>query len=187
MRMSSRLYIRFANLNGTDPALDAFQYTGTVKSVYIARTAAGVWAVYVEKSETYDYVHVMDIRKPVMMATGVTVAWTDIQVAAPPGGATRAINAYAGAGSILLGMQTGSVSTTMPNNTSKTGAVVFPVPYATVPLVFLSFFGSASTYDRPLKYVVQAVSETGFTWMLSYASSSGGAVNIYWLATGDLE
>ena len=87
---------------------------------------------------------------------------------------------------LALGIQTGNVATTMPNNTSKTGTVTFPVPYASVPLVFLQFFGSASTYDRPLKYVVQAVSETGFTWMLSYASSSGGAVSIYWLAIGDL-
>jgi hypothetical protein len=87
---------------------------------------------------------------------------------------------------LALGIQTGNVATTMPNNTSKTGTVTFPVPYASVPLVFLQFFGSASTYDRPLKYVVQAVSETSFTWMLSYASSSGGAVSIYWLAIGDL-
>ena len=87
---------------------------------------------------------------------------------------------------LALGIQTGNVATTMPNNTSKTGTVTFPVPYASVPLVFLQFFGSASTYDRPLKYVVQAVSETAFTWMLSYASSSGGAVSIYWLAIGDL-
>ncbi len=77
--MPSRLFIFFANLNGTDPALGSFTYAGKIKSAYINRTAAGVWDVYVEKTETYDTVGVVDFKSPPYMS-GLTVAWTKLRL-----------------------------------------------------------------------------------------------------------
>ena len=87
---------------------------------------------------------------------------------------------------LALGIQTGTVATTLPDNGSKTGTVTFPVPYAEVPTVHLTINVSAGSYDRPMKLMVSAISATGFTWMLSYAASSNPACKIFWLATGDL-
>ena len=89
---------------------------------------------------------------------------------------------------LALGIQRGTVATTMPNNASKTGNVTFPVPYATgtIPVLQLTINVSAGTYDRPMKLMASAISETGFTWMLTYAASTNPACNIFWLAIGDI-
>ena len=101
--MPSRLFISFVNFNGPDPALGSFTYTGNIKSAYIVRATAGVWDVYVEKTESYDAVGVVDFRSPLYMA-GVTVTWTDAQVASVPAGAIMAPYAY-DAGAVLCLMR----------------------------------------------------------------------------------
>ncbi|MGJ4851305.1 DUF859 family phage minor structural protein [Bacillota bacterium Meth-B3] len=185
--MPSRLFIFFANLNGTDPALGSFTYAGKIKSAYINRTAAGVWDVYVEKTETYDTVGVVDFKSPPYMS-GLTVAWTNTQVASVPAGAVKATYAYGdGEGLLALGIQRGIVATTLPNNGTRTGSVTFSVPYAagTTPNMQLTLSGIVGSYDRPMKLAVTALSNTGFTWSLTYASSSNNACDVHWISIGD--
>lgn len=86
-----------------------------------------------------------------------------------------------------LGLQTGIVATTLPNNGTRTGTVTFPIPYAAgvTPNIQLTLSGIVGSYDRPMKLAVTALSNTGFTWSLTYAASSNNACNVHWLAIGD--
>jgi hypothetical protein len=110
------------------------------------------------------------------------------QVASVPAGAVKATYAYGdGEGLLALGIQRGIVATTLPNNGTRTGSVTFSVPYAagTTPNMQLTLSGIVGSYDRPMKLAVTALSNTGFTWSLTYASSSNNACDVHWMAVGD--
>jgi hypothetical protein len=188
--LPGRLYISFVNFNGTDPGLNAFTYSGKVKSSYINRSAAGVWDVYVEKTETYDAVGVVDYLIPYAYQDGVVVTWTDAHAASPPVGAVKAAYAYGdGEGLLGLGIQTGVMATTLPNNGTRTGVVTFAVPYVagSTPNVQLTLSGIIGSYDRPMKLAVTTLANTGFTWSMTYAASSSNACDVHWLAIGVYE
>ena len=85
-----------------------------------------------------------------------------------------------------LGIQVGSVATTLPDNGSKNVSATFPRPYLAAPLVYLTNNVNAGNIANAEKLHVYSVSTTGFTIQLSYGSSSGTACNIFWLAIGEL-
>lgn len=56
----TKILIRFANASTTDPKLEIFDiFNGNAKT-YIAKTATSTWNIYVEKSEAYDNIAVLN-------------------------------------------------------------------------------------------------------------------------------
>lgn len=90
MPASMRLYIRFVNSDNADPAISSFTYTGASSGAYIVKSSASNWDIYVLKSENYDYVNVLDYRRPGMMDGGLHVTWATDQVASLPAGYIQA-------------------------------------------------------------------------------------------------
>lgn len=200
--MIARLYIQFANLDGTDPALAAFTYEGNLKSAYIQRVGAGMWAVWVEKTEAWDAIGVTDIRTSEYMWNKISVQYSNAHSSSIPAGGVKAAYAYGdavipigngGTGAINalgaltnLGIQFGSIATTLPSNGTRTGSVTFAVPYAagTLPNIQLTLGDIIGSYDRVMKLAATALSNTGFTWSLTYEASSSNACTVHWLTIG---
>ena len=83
-----------------------------------------------------------------------------------------------------LGVQSGNVATTLPSNGTRSGSVTFGTPYVNPPDVVLSLSGIAGSYDRPMKLATISVTNTGFTWELTYAASGNNACKVCWIAIG---
>lgn len=87
------LFIAYNNLNGTTPTLQQFRYWGADCSAYMYNAGSGLWHLYVQKSEGYDRIDVVDFWLPYYMQGKVTVTWTNAQVSSVPSGATKATSA----------------------------------------------------------------------------------------------
>ena len=83
-----------------------------------------------------------------------------------------------------LGIQSGSVSTTLPNNSTKTGTVTFARAYATAPTVIPALKYSGSATSTVIKLFIASSTATDFTWYLSSSGSGTTAVEIWWIAVG---
>lgn len=84
----STLEISFVNANTTDPGLAAFVKTG-VTNAYIYKESAGVWNIYVLKTESYDSVDIVDFSQGSYMG-GYTLTWKDVLVSSVPNGYVEA-------------------------------------------------------------------------------------------------
>lgn len=83
-RQQSTCWIQFANLNGTDPGIASFQMIGTAL-FYLYKASASNWHLYVQKSESYDNLSVVEFEKaPYMNNTLVT--WNSTQLSSLPSG-----------------------------------------------------------------------------------------------------
>lgn len=74
---TSRLYVKFANVDGTDPSVDSFTYTGTAITAHLVKTTTSTWSLKVYKTCTWDRVNVVDFSKPYSLMTSVSVEWTE--------------------------------------------------------------------------------------------------------------
>lgn len=85
-----------------------------------------------------------------------------------------------------LGIQMGTVSTTLPINSTKTGVVTFPKAYKTAPTVMLTmdYLGSAGT-GTVIKLFVVGCTATTFTWYIASSGSSAVACNVWWVSFGE--
>jgi hypothetical protein len=77
--------IRFANDIGHDPNLASFYVKGDLTAVRLVKVSSGVWDLYVEKSEAYDCIDIVDIQIGYHMS-GFVIEWTNKLVASNPGG-----------------------------------------------------------------------------------------------------
>lgn len=79
------LELRYANTNHADPGIEFFKKDRENVYAYIQKSAAGVWDLYIHKSETYDRVDILDFKKGTHMSS-VTVTWKDELVSGVPAG-----------------------------------------------------------------------------------------------------
>lgn len=79
------LELRFANTDHTDPGIDFFKKDRENVYAYIHKSAAGVWDLYIHKSESYDRVDIFDYKKGTHMSS-TTVTWKDELVSGVPSG-----------------------------------------------------------------------------------------------------
>ncbi|WP_455794252.1 pyocin knob domain-containing protein [Clostridium butyricum] len=84
--------IQFANSSSTDPALSKFVKRGNVES-YIAKVSAGVWDLYILKSEGYDVIDVINMGKGEYM-TYLNIDWKGTTVTDLPTGYVKATREY---------------------------------------------------------------------------------------------
>lgn len=79
------LEIRFKNTDHADPEVDLFTKDLDGVNAYLYRTSAGVWDLYIQKSESYDRIEILDYKKGSYMS-GISVTWTDTLASSVPSG-----------------------------------------------------------------------------------------------------
>lgn len=85
-----------------------------------------------------------------------------------------------------LGIQTGIVSTTLPNNSKKSGSVTFDHAYAAAPIVMLTLqYNDSANTTTVIKLFLVSATTTGFTWSLQSSGSATNAAQVWWVAIGD--
>lgn len=91
LKTPSELSILFQSVNGKDPAIDSFTYSGGDISAYLVKSAASTWDLYVLKSEASDVIGVTDFSMNFEYQTGIEIDWnTGTQVTELPAGAVIA-------------------------------------------------------------------------------------------------
>lgn len=75
--------IRFANANGTDPDVDIFTHQDA--AVYLVKADTSTWDLYIQKTEKYDHICVIQVDKSRHL-TGVEIEWKEDQVTTLPDG-----------------------------------------------------------------------------------------------------
>lgn len=86
------LYICFQNNSGIDPALAYFRYFGLGYNLFIVKASTSVWDVYIQKSEAYDSISVIDYSTNLSYMSSIHVDWVDYHVNSLPSGYTTADN-----------------------------------------------------------------------------------------------
>lgn len=99
------LFISFRNDQSKDPALSKFIYLGDDINAYIKKVQVSVWDVYIQKTESYDTIGVMDYQKSPYMGS-TSLEFKNIQENTLPDSSTKASRGYQ---KILYG-------STAPNN-----------------------------------------------------------------------
>lgn len=91
--ITSMLYITFASLNGVDPDISLFKYTGYNPSAYIYKSATSTWDLYVAKNSSYDTIGVLEYKQPFYTKDKITLTWTNEHATELPEGAIAATEA----------------------------------------------------------------------------------------------
>lgn len=89
------VYIQFANVEGTDPNIYSFYYNNHgIKNInmYLYKNSAGIWYFYVEKSEAYDHIAILDIKTNLAYMNAVQIKFHNSRVASVPAGSVKAAN-----------------------------------------------------------------------------------------------
>ena len=91
-----RLFLRFTNVNNTDPSVATFTYddmsgvSSNPPTAFVYKEATSTWGIYVRKDSASDYPCITSYV-PYFMRSRVTLTYTSTRVASIPSGATLAI------------------------------------------------------------------------------------------------
>ena len=98
----TRLFIRFANSDSSDPGLDAFQYLGSGSTrAYIVKATTSTWDLYIGKSESYDNIGIVNYTQN-FGYNAITITWQGNQVSSVPSGFRQATNYLSDNASIIV-------------------------------------------------------------------------------------
>ncbi|MDU5101149.1 MAG: hypothetical protein E6240_01805 [Clostridium butyricum] len=86
------IILQFQSANSHDPDLSYIQKRGNIEA-YMVKSSAGVWDLYVQKSEGYDVIEVIDMGKGEYM-TLTTIEWKNVTVTTLPTGYITAGKQY---------------------------------------------------------------------------------------------
>lgn len=84
-RDGGEISIRFNNLNSNDPTLASFKVYQDLAQVKIAKVATSIWDLYIQKSEAWDRIDVVDFQKGLYLSN-LVIDWTNNFSASDPGG-----------------------------------------------------------------------------------------------------
>ena len=83
---SVTLWILFKSTDNTDPGLISFKYNNTKGyQAYLVKKATSTWSLYINKSEPYDFLDIIDVHIPKYTSTVVTYKSTTVSTL-PEGG-----------------------------------------------------------------------------------------------------
>lgn len=85
---SGNIVLGFSNSNSKDPSLSIFAKTGSINA-YIVKTTTSIWNLYIQKTEGYDNIEIVEFNKGAYM-NDVAVSWVNSTVASVPAGYTTA-------------------------------------------------------------------------------------------------
>lgn len=103
------IYIQFSNDSGTNPNVYSFYYNNhgmKNMDMYLYRNSAGVWYLYVAKSEHYDHMAVLDVKKNMAYMDSVQIKYHGTYTGSVPSGSIKATN-YGDSGWVDCGMGNG--------------------------------------------------------------------------------
>lgn len=81
------LYLRFVGGDTTDPKVSSFMCTDGIANIYIQKSATSTWDLYMQKSESYDSIWVLDYA---YAQTNFTISWAKELVSSVPSGYIQA-------------------------------------------------------------------------------------------------
>ena len=89
---STRLYLTFNSVNGTDPTINKllFDGYGVSDDFAIAKNATSTWYLYIRKTESYDDIAIAEYHTNFSYMSGVAITWTNTHANSLPSGATKA-------------------------------------------------------------------------------------------------
>ena len=131
---STRLYLTFNSVDGTDPTINKllFDGHGVSDDFAIAKNATSTWYLYIRKTERYDDIAIAEYHTNFSYMSGVAITWTNTHASSLPSGATKATKiteASATPGSLTIQFNgankatfNGSSSTTVNITPSAIGA-----------------------------------------------------------------
>ena len=82
----TKIYIRFANTNSSDPALEIFDISNSGVKAYIAKTSTATWNLYVEKSDSYDNVSILSCHYNGLYMGSEVITYKNTFVSSLPSG-----------------------------------------------------------------------------------------------------
>lgn len=86
---TTHLYILFNPADNTDPSLKTFRYSGWCRGAYIAKASTSTWNVYILKSEPWEDIGIVNIKK--IDNYGITVTKVEnVNVSSLPSGYVKA-------------------------------------------------------------------------------------------------
>ena len=90
---TTRISIAFVSVENKDPGLSVFKVFGGTNDIWMYKSAASTWQLYVHKTEAYDNIGVLEYYHSNYMK-GVSVTWGTSQVSAVPSGSVKATWGY---------------------------------------------------------------------------------------------
>ena len=89
---STRLYLTFNSVKGTDPTINKllFDGHGVSDDFAIAKNATSTWYLYIRKTESYDDIAIAEYHTNFSYMSGVAITWTNTHANSLPSGATKA-------------------------------------------------------------------------------------------------
>ena len=89
----TKIMICFANANNNDPGISKFEYENRNQvGIYLTKVDAGSWDLYIQKSEGYDNITIVDIKNSLSYMSNVIITLTDVFSTSASG--TKAANRY---------------------------------------------------------------------------------------------
>lgn len=88
-RTPTKLSILFASIETNDPTLENFTYMGSSNTAWMYKSATSTWDLYIQKSEAYDNVGILQYYHPQQDA-GINIVWTDAFATQLPSGTVQA-------------------------------------------------------------------------------------------------
>lgn len=89
-RQSTKIVVRFNCISSNDPTVERFNVVGATADVWIYKSAASTWELYVKKNGAWDEVNVTEYHKHLYVRDRIAVTWQKDQISTLPDGATQA-------------------------------------------------------------------------------------------------
>lgn len=86
----TKIVILFNSASSNDPTVSTFNVVGATANVWIYKSAASTWELYVKKNDWFDEVDVIEYHNPPYMYNNITVSWQKDQISTLPDGAVQA-------------------------------------------------------------------------------------------------
>lgn len=124
--------VTFKSVNSSDPELESLQVWGTTAEVWINKSATSTWDLYVQKTEAYDIVEVIEYHKP-PYDSGISVTFSEVVVSTVPTSAIQAswgckVGYAASAGSVSWRDISGRPTTFSPVSHTHTKSQITDFP-----------------------------------------------------------
>lgn len=140
----TKIVILFNSASSNDPTVSTFNVVGATANVWIYKSAASTWELYVKKSGAWDEVDVTEYHKHLYLHGRITVTWQKDHISTLPDGAVQATVGK------FLGVASKSAGIVDYNNKDA----IVEIGYAGNSLDSSSLaFLAGYTYDRKIKNV----------------------------------
>lgn len=76
--VGGEVVILFSNFNGTDPGISTFTRSSGLRDVCAVKVDSGIWDLYIQKTENYDSLSVMNVIFPDYVYPRISLEWKDV-------------------------------------------------------------------------------------------------------------